>query len=255
MLNLIASLEAVPIYKGPAGPPSSSPTTSFIISNNIFYSNKEMFLRQDRIRQDRGTAKITVRKSLITTSTRPGTSEWSGPQASGLQQEQRPHHLRVLSLPSLHRSSRRPPYRTPLPSSEVQPACQSTCNVRMWCGRYYIVTCNICDHYACIAIHACAGWTILPASADRPPTRPRKTDDRDRRSAAELSTPKHTASPDSSSCLQEGCRSAVHYTKYASAAPLCPLLPPSSSMYRSCRWPRLWDRIPCTCCGYSLKSA
>ena len=108
MLNLIASLEAVPIYNGPAGPPSSSPTTSFIISNNIFYSNKEMFLRQDRIRQDRGTAKITVRKSLITTSTRPGTSEWSGPQASGLQQEQRPHHLRVPSLPSLHRSSRRP---------------------------------------------------------------------------------------------------------------------------------------------------
>ena len=237
MLNLIASLEAVPIYKGPAGPPSSSPTTSFIISNSIFYSNKEMFLRQDRIRQDRGTAKITVRKSLITTSTRPGTSEWSGPQASGLQQEQRPHHLRVPSLPSLHRSSRRPPYRTPLPSSEVQPACQSTCNVRMWCGRYYIVTCNICDHYACITIHACAGCpTISPASAsaDHPLA------DHGRRTTAtgglprNFSTPKHTASPDSSSCLQEGCRSAVHYTKYASAAPLCPLLPPSSSMCRSC---------------------
>ena len=44
--NLIASLEAVPIYKGPAGPPSSSPTTSFIISNNTFSSNKEMFLRE-----------------------------------------------------------------------------------------------------------------------------------------------------------------------------------------------------------------
>ena len=46
MLNLIASLEAVPIYKGPAGPPSSSPTTSFIISNNTFFSNKEVFLRE-----------------------------------------------------------------------------------------------------------------------------------------------------------------------------------------------------------------
>ena len=95
-------------------------------------------------------------------------------------------------------------------------------------------------HYACIAIHAYRLLdNLVSFGFGRAPTRPRKTDDRDRRSAAELSTPKHTASPDSSSCLQEGCRSAVHYTKYASAAPLCPLLPPSSSMCCSCRWPRL----------------
>ena len=40
-------------------------------------------------------------------------------------------------------------------------------------------------HYACIAIHACRLLDNL-VSFGRPPTRPRKTDDRDRRSAAEL---------------------------------------------------------------------
>jgi len=29
-----------------AGPPSSSPTSSLIISNSTFYSNKEVFLRE-----------------------------------------------------------------------------------------------------------------------------------------------------------------------------------------------------------------
>ena len=73
----------------------------------------------------------------------------------------------------------------------------------------------------------------------RPPTRPRKTDDRERRSAAELFNTKTHGVSGLVELPAGRCRSAAHYTKYASAAPLCPLLPPSSSMYRSCRWPHL----------------
>ena len=52
------------------------------------------------------------------------------------------------------------------------------------------------------------------------------------------------------------CSAMCHEVLHASAAPLCPVLPSSCSMCRSCRRPRCpWDRIPCTCCGYSPKSA
>ena len=120
---------------------------------------------------------------------------------------------------------------------DPRPRCRSVVVVSLSVMFLLVSVVHICDHHASPSMLVQARLLDNPASFGlrRPPTgRPRKTDDRDRRSAAKFSTPKHTASPDSSSCLQEGCRSAVHYTKYASAAPLCPLLPPSSSMCRSC---------------------
>ena len=82
-------------------------------------------------------------------------------------------------------------------------------------------------HYACIAIHACRLLvSSASASADDPPDHGRQTT-----ATGDLppnfSTPKHTASPDSSSCLQEGCqpqRCVLHEICIG-----CASLPPPSS--------------------------